>query len=183
MKVSTGSLKYKNVYSIKKNGLRPTSLKVRQAIFNILIHRFDWREWAYNSVIFEPFAGTGIISVESISRGIFKASLIEKDRDVFLNLKRNIENLNLCKQVNLFNQDFLSFNNKEKAYKLIFLDPPYKDNILNLSIEKIYDEKIACKKSIIVCESQKNYRYNNTLYGSKVLSKIYGKSEITFFKR
>ncbi len=183
MKVTTGKLKYRNINSIKKDGLRPTSLKMRQAIFNILVHRFNWIKWAYNSIIFEPFAGTGAVSIESISRGIFKAKLIEKDKEIFLNLKMSIDKLNLHKQVSLLNQDFFSFNNKEKQYKLVFLDPPYKDNLLNLSIEKILDENMVCKEAIIVCESQKEHIFNKTIKKSSVLLKVYGKSKLTFFQK
>ena len=181
MKVTSGKLKHKNIYSLNKKTLRPTSVKVRQAIFNILIHRFSWHDWAKESFILEPYAGTGAVSIELLSNGILGSSLIEKDRDTFFNLKKNIEYLNLSSKTNLFNQDFLSFKNLDTKYKLIFLDPPYKDNLLDISIEKILDEKIASENSFIICESHKNHIFKNMFIKKKVLSKKYGKLKVTFF--
>ena len=181
MKIVSGKLKFKNIFVLKKNILRPTSLKLRLAIINILIHRFDWKDWHRNASILEPYAGTGSVSMEAISRGLMNCSLIEKDKEIFMSLKKNIKNLNLEAQTFLYNQDFLSFQNLNKEYKIIFLDPPYKNKVLNLSIDKILDEKIAGKNTIIICESRKNHLFSNSILKKKVVSKDYGSLKLTFF--
>ena len=80
MKVTSGKLKFKNIFVLKKSVLRPTSLKVRLAIFNILIHRFKWKDWSESASILEPYAGTGSVSIEAPALGTkdyFAAALTE----------------------------------------------------------------------------------------------------------
>ena len=108
-------------------------------------------------------------------------SLVEKNKEIFLNLKKNIKDLNLERQTCLYNQDFFSFKNLNKYYNIIYLDPPYKDKILNLSIDKIIDEKIASKNTILICESPKNHLFSNSILKKEVVSKNYGRLKITFF--
>ena len=97
MKITSGSLKSKKINSVKNIILRPTSNKVRQAIFNILLHSLDLDKWKKESYMLDAFAGTGIVSFEAISRGIFHSTLIEKDLEIYNTLLDNIKNLNINK--------------------------------------------------------------------------------------
>ena len=65
--------------TIKNKNLRPTSNKIRQAIFNVLTHKLDLDSWKEKSFMLDAFAGTGIVSFEAISRGLFSTTLVEKD--------------------------------------------------------------------------------------------------------
>ena len=181
MKVSSGRLKNKKIYSVEKKKLKPTSLKVRQALFNIFLHRFSWHDWANKSYLLEPYAGTGSISIEALSLGILGCFLVEQDREIFLNLNNNFKRLNLNDKVLLSNQDFFSIRKFNNNFKVVFLDPPFNKDLLNLSLEKVMDEKILSKNAIIVCESEKNYKFKKIIANKLVFSKIYGRLKLTFF--
>ena len=67
MIITSGILKFKKIKSIKNKNLRPTSNKIRQAIFNVLTHKLDLDSWKEKSFMLDAFAGTGIVSFEAIA--------------------------------------------------------------------------------------------------------------------
>ena len=182
MKINSGIFKFKSISSIKSRKLRPTANKIRNAIFDILINRYNFSNWTKNTHLLDAFSGTGIISFESFSRDVKKATIIEKDIIIFNNLKKNINDLNLIKKVNLINLDFFKVPLIKNEYSLVYLDPPYSSDYTNLAIKKILDEKALKKNAIVISETSKHYIYNKDLNKYITLSKKYGKTAITFFK-
>ena len=77
MIITTGILKFKRISTIKNNNLRPTSNKVRQAIFNVLKHKFEMDAWKKKSCMLDAFAGTGIVALEALSRGFVNTTLVD----------------------------------------------------------------------------------------------------------
>ncbi|MAH88698.1 MAG: 16S rRNA (guanine(966)-N(2))-methyltransferase RsmD [Pelagibacterales bacterium] len=182
MKITTGKYKFKQIKSIKNNKLRPTTNKIRNAVFDILINRYALTKWAKDGHLLDAFSGTGIISLEGFSRNIAKATLIESDNLIFNNLKKNIKNFNLVEKVILINSDFFTLKLSRSEYSLVYLDPPYLSNYTNLAINKILDEKSLKKNAIVVCETKKNHQYSNNLCKHIEIIKQYGNTSITFFK-
>ena len=182
MKITTGIYKFKKIQTLKGHKLRPTSNKVRNAVFNILSNKYFMVDY-YNKVhLLDAFSGSGIIALEGLSRNIKKATLIESDSLIFQNLQRNIEELNLTQKVNLINADFFKINLKKNKYNLVYLDPPYLTNHTNLAIKKILEEKALKENAIIVSETNKNFKYDKYLYKYISSHKKYGSTLITFFK-
>ena len=103
---------------------------MRNAIFNILINRYKWEEWAKDTHLLDAFTGSGVISIEAFSRKLKQATLIESNTTFFNNVKKNIEKLNLIEKVNLINSDFFNVNFKKNEFSLVYLDPPYSMIIL-----------------------------------------------------
>ena len=182
MRILSGILKFKRVKSIQDKKLRPTSNKVRQALFNVLLSKYDWKSWAHKTHLLDAFAGTGIISLEAFSRNLKEATLFEKEKIIFLTLKSNMLQLNLENKVKLLNNDFFNITLEKKAFNLVYLDPPYHQNLMDMAINKILDEKALKKTSILVCETKKNYQFNKELHKYINLTKTYGKTSLTFFK-
>ena len=182
MKISTGIYKFKNIITQKNNNLRPTSNKIRNAVFNILINKYMMSNWAAKAHFLDAFAGSGIVTIEGLSRKIKKATLIEADELIYQNLQRNIEELNLTEKVNLINNDFFNTGLNKNDYLIAYLDPPYLSNFANLAIKKILDEKALKKDAIIISETNKNYEYDKCLNKYITTQKQYGNTSITFFK-
>ena len=182
MKITTGKYKFKIIKSIKNNKLRPTTNKIRNAVFNILVNRYKLIEYVKDGHLLDAFSGTGIIALEGFSRNIAKATLIESDNLIFENLKENIKNFNLIKKVRLINSDFFSIKLSKNEYSIVYLDPPYLSNYNNLAIKKILDEKALKKNAIIVSETSKNHEYNHDLCKYIKIIKQYGNTTITFLK-
>ena len=182
MKISTGIYKFKNIIIKKNNNVRPTSNKIRNAIFNILINKYMLDNWAAKTHFLDAFAGSGIVTIEGLSRNIKKATLIEADTLIYQNLQKNIEELNLTEKVNLINNDFFNTGLNKSEYLIAYLDPPYLSNFTNLAIKKILDEKALKKGAIIISETNKTYEYDKYLIKYITTQKQYGNTSITFFK-
>tara|TARA_E500000331_G_C17176612_1_gene678603 strand:+ start:130 stop:684 length:555 start_codon:yes stop_codon:yes gene_type:complete len=181
MIITEGLYRFKKVKSLKGLVLRPTSSKVRQAIFNILIHKFNWEDWKANSCMLDAYAGTGIVSFEAISRGISKVTLIEKNKKVFKLLVNNVNNFKLEGLVETINYDFMKVNKFDYKYKLVYLDPPYHKGIINTAIEKIIDMNVLEKKSVLICETEKNIKFEDNFTNYLIQTKTYGPLKLSFF--
>ena len=182
MKITTGIYKFKKIYTLKIHKLRPTSNKIRNAVFNILVNKYMMNSWSTKVHLLDAFSGSGIVAIEGLSRNINKATLIEADSAIFENLQNNIETLDLKKKVNLINNDFFNTSLTKNEYFIVYLDPPYLKNFTNLAIKKILDEKALKKGAIIVSETDKNYKYDKYLNQYISIQKKYGNTLITFLK-
>ena len=182
MKITTGIYKFKKIHTLKNNKLRPTSNKIRNAVFNILVNKYIMNNWSTKAHLLDAFSGSGIVAIEGLSRNINKATLIEADSAIFENLQKNVKELNLKKKVKLINDDFFNTSLTKNEYLIVYLDPPYLKNFTNLAIKKILDEKALKKGAIIISETNKNYKYEKYLNQYISTQKKYGNTLITFFK-
>ena len=182
MKITTGIYKFKKIVIQKNHKLRPTSSKIRNAVFNILYNKYMMSDWSAKAHMLDAFSGSGIIAIEGLSRNIRMATLIEADTLIFDNLKRNIKKLNIAKKVNLINDNFFNIDLNKNEYFMVYLDPPYLTSYTNLAIKKILDEKALKKGAIIISETNKYYKYDKYLNQYISTQKKYGNTLITFFK-
>ena len=182
MIITSGIYKFKKIHTLKNHKLRPTSNKIRNAVFNILDNKYMMSSWSAKTHLLDAFSGSGIVAIEGLSRNINKVTLIEADSTVFEYLKKNIEALDLKKKVNLINDDFFNTRLTKNEYFLVYLDPPYLKNFTNLAIKKILNEKALKKGAIIISETNKNYKYDKYLDQFILTQKKYGNTLITFLK-
>ena len=130
-------------------GLRPTSGKIRETLFNWL--QFD----IVNKTVLDPFAGSGALSLEAISRGVKEVYLIEKDRKVYKKLKSNFNILD-SGQYTIINEDTMVHLDKlcKQPFDLVFLDPPFTKNLLLKTIEKLSNNNYINHQTQIYIESE-----------------------------
>ena len=130
-------------------GLRPTSGKIRETLFNWL--QFD----IINKTALDPFAGSGALSLEAISRGAKKVYVIEKDREVYAKLKSNFKFLD-SGQFTIINEDAMVHLSKpsKQSFDLVFLDPPFAKNLLLQALEKLSNNHYINSQSQIYIESE-----------------------------
>ena len=130
-------------------GLRPTSGKIRETLFNWL--QFD----IINKTVLDPFAGSGALSLEAISRGAKEVYVIEKDRKVYKKLKSNFKLLDRDRYT-IINEDAMTHLAKpsKQPFDLVFLDPPFAKNLLIQTIEKLSSNNYINSQSQIYIESE-----------------------------
>ena len=135
-------------------GLRPTSGKIRETLFNWL--QFDI---AGKSVL-EPFTGSGALSLEAISRGAKAVYSIEQNNTVFKQLLVNFKSFP-SEKFKLINDDALTHLNQatNKSFDLVFLDPPFAKEILPQILKLIADNGYINQTSKIYIESE--FQINN----------------------
>jgi 16S rRNA (guanine966-N2)-methyltransferase len=129
--------------------LRPTLGKTRETLFNWL--QFDIAD----KIILDPFAGSGALSLEAISRGAKKVYLVEKNKKVFKNLESNFKLLDSV-QYQLNNKDSTIFLDKQNVnpFDLVFLDPPFNQNLIPSTLDLLSKKNYLHHKTQIYIESE-----------------------------
>jgi 16S rRNA (guanine966-N2)-methyltransferase len=107
-----------------KAHLRPTSDRVREAIFNLLINGRHG-DLVTGRVVLDLFAGTGALGLEAVSRGAISATLVENGRTAQSLIGQNIAKMRVQGQVSPVQRDATKLPTAPAAFNLIFLDPPY----------------------------------------------------------
>ena len=148
-RIIAGDFRGKKFNFPEAEGLRPTSGKIRETLFNWL--QFD----IINKTALDPFAGSGALSLEAISRGAKEVYLIEKDRKVYEKLKSNFKFLNRS-QYTIINEDAMVHlaNPCKQSFDLVFLDPPFTKNLLIETIEKLSKNHYINHQTQIYIESE-----------------------------
>ncbi len=118
MRIVAGSRKGARIFAPKGSATRPTSDRVREALFSILGPIDDVR-------VLDLFAGSGALGLEALSRGAESAVFVESDRAAVQAIERNVAKLELT-GATVVRADALRFlATTRETYELVFLDPPY----------------------------------------------------------
>lgn len=167
MKVISGSLKGRNIKGFDIIGTRPTMDRVKESIFGIIQNHIR------NSVVLDLFSGSGNYGIEAISNGACKVFFNDSNKKCIKVIKNNLENFNIIKQSVITNLDYnkaLDLYAKEGiSFDLIFLDPPYKDHIIDDILYFINENKLLNDKGMVICELTDNNLESN--YGNLILIK------------
>jgi 16S rRNA (guanine966-N2)-methyltransferase len=126
MRIVGGTLRGRELAGPKHEGLRPTSDRVREAVFNILTHGIAGFTLEGAKVL-DLFAGTGALGLEALSRGASYCLFVEDDADARALIRRNIEAFGLTGVTRIYRRDatHLGPAGKHTGFTLVFLDPPY----------------------------------------------------------
>ena len=102
------------------------------------------------------YSGTGNIAIEALSRGAKRAVMIEQDKEALRIIIDNIDTLGLTNVSRAYKNDVSRaieiLGRKNEKFDIIFLDPPYKENISILTIEKVSENNILAEGGIIISE-------------------------------
>ena len=130
MRVVAGEFKGRKIHAPTGHDTRPTSDRVREALFSALVARLG-TDLSGASVL-DAFAGSGALGIEALSRGARRATFVERDRRALTALRRTVEELEVCSRVRIVGSDvFRALRSgilDADAYSLLFLDPPYRIN-------------------------------------------------------
>ncbi|WP_047984574.1 16S rRNA (guanine(966)-N(2))-methyltransferase RsmD [Ornithinibacillus californiensis] len=150
MRVIAGIHKGRQLKSVPGNDTRPTTDKVKEAVFQVLGPYFQ------GGHALDLFAGSGSLGIEALSRGMDKCVFVDKHPKAIQTIRENISTLKLEGQVEVFRADAyraLSAAGKRKLkFDLIFLDPPYTKISYTDLLEVIEKEQLISSAGIIYCE-------------------------------
>ena len=141
------------IKTIRNKNLKPTPARVREQIFSWL------RPIKKNSICLDLFAGSGSLGIEALSNGVKKVVFIEQNQELYNNLYKNCLDLNILSEVKLHKQSAENYirRTKEIVFDLIFLDPPFNRNYLNLLLPKIISDFSKTGTLIYIEESNFNF--------------------------
>lgn len=174
MRIVAGKYRGKILFPPKDKTIRPTTDKVKQALFTKL--QFDIQD----AVVLDLFTGSGALGVEALSRGASKVYFVDKSKINLSIAKKNVESLNesgvfLCCD---YEKALLSL--KEK-FDLIILDPPYASDYYERALELIYKNNLLKENGIIVCEHDNTVSISQT-YFEIFDNKRYGDIHLTYLQ-
>ena len=170
---------------------RPTTLMVREAIFNILKNKVNNSNWL------DLFSGTGAISCEAYNHGAKKIVAIEKNKKISKICLKNIyslQNINnrkndikvICKDVLIWTRpntvrDISTNKNFNKIkFDFIYLDPPYRANYHELVLNQIFNCNFIRKGTITICEHSLDLDIKKNNLWEVYDVRTYGQSKLTF---
>src|SRR5258708_17258407 len=126
MRVVGGRLKGRNLASPSSRDIRPTADRLREALFNILIHAYD--DPLADARVLDLFAGTGALGIEAVSRGAAFALFVDNGAEARALLPSNVEALGLGRLTKVHRRDAANLGPAHplEPFSLVFLDPPYR---------------------------------------------------------
>lgn len=150
MRVVSGSCKGRPLKAVPGNTTRPTTDKVKEALFNMIGPYFD------GGLGLDLFAGSGGLGLEALSRGLDKVIFIDREPKAIQTI---YENLSACKfeeKAEVYRNDadraIKPLIKREIAFDYVFLDPPYKKQQLVHLMEKMDKQGLVKLDGLIVCE-------------------------------
>lgn len=125
MRIVGGRWRGRPLASPRHEGLRPTSDRVREAVFNILVHGLGFS--FEGAKVLDLFAGTGALGIEALSRGAAFCLFIDDSAEARGLIRTNIEALGLSGVTKVFRRDACDLGpaGNRGGFRLAFLDPPY----------------------------------------------------------
>lgn len=162
--------------------IRPTSDKVREALFEILKNRIN------GSVFLDLYCGSGAMGIEALSRGAGRVSFVDSSPRNITIVRKNLTSLGLSDVscFNIYKKDalkvLLDFKESGLKFDIIFLDPPYHNDMAKNSLIAISNYDILARNTIIVAEIYKKEGLPESV-GSlkKIRSSRYGDTMLEFF--
>jgi 16S rRNA (guanine966-N2)-methyltransferase len=170
VRITSGEWKNRNLEVPDIDGLRPTSERVRETLFNWLMPSI------HKSVCLDLFAGSGSLGFEALSRGAKHCTFVEKSKLAFSQIKTTRTSLNAVNSEvhNCDAIDFLSSVHNHN-FNLVFLDPPFSDDYLISSIESIHEYQLVSSGGYNYIEINKNNDLSDLPDNWSVIrKKIYG---------
>lgn len=125
MRVVGGTYRGRALKGPASQSIRPTTDRLRQALFNVLAHAYD--DAADGARVLDLFAGTGALGIEALSRGATFALFVEEAVEARALIRENVEALGLTGATRIFRRDATRLGDcpAGEAYSLVFCDPPY----------------------------------------------------------
>lgn len=155
MRIVGGKFRGRAIASPQHEGLRPTSDRVREAVFNILEHGIEGGDVQGKRVI-DLFAGTGALGLEALSRGADYCLFVEEAAEARALIRTNVEALALMGVTRMFRRDATDLGpaGNMEPYGLAFLDPPYGKGLGEKALIALREGKWLTPSAIAVLEER-----------------------------
>lgn len=139
MRIVGGAFRGRPLATPKTNAIRPTTDRAREAVFNVLAHRYG--EHIEGGRVLDLFAGTGALGLEALSRGASYAVFIEESAEGRGLIRTNVEAFGLSGRTKIFRRDATKLGEAGtlQPFDLVFADPPYGKGLGELALSAARD--------------------------------------------
>ena len=131
MRVISGTERGRKLKEPVGPGIRPTSDKVKESVFNIIQFDVEGRR------VLDLFAGTGQFGIEALSRGARSVDFVDSATESVKLIRENLKICGFLSLADVYSRDALRFLESDEKFDLIFIDPPYGSTLADRAISKI----------------------------------------------
>jgi 16S rRNA (guanine966-N2)-methyltransferase len=155
MRVVGGRLKGRNIASPASREIRPTQDRLRESLFNILVHAYG--NPIEGARVLDLFAGTGALGIEAVSRGAAFTLFVDNGAEARALLRNNVEALGLGGVTKVYRRDAANLGpaHPVEPFSLVFLDPPYGKGLAEKALASLRDGGWLTPSALLVVEESK----------------------------
>jgi 16S rRNA (guanine966-N2)-methyltransferase len=182
MRVVGGRLKGRNLASPSSQAIRPTADRLRESVFNILIHAYD--NPLQGARVLDLFAGTGALGIEAISRGAAFALFVDNGAEARALLRNNVETLGLGGVTKVYRRDATDLGpaHPVEPFSLAFLDPPYGKGFAEKALASLRDGGWLLPGALLVVEEAKAAAFKAPDGFEELERRAYDDTEFVFLR-
>jgi 16S rRNA (guanine966-N2)-methyltransferase len=183
MRVVGGRLRSRAIAGPKSDGLRPTADRLRESLFNILIHAYD--DPIAGARVLDLFAGTGALGIEATSRGAAFVLFVDDGVQARSLLRNNTETLGLGGVTRIFRRDATKLGPAHplEPFTLAFLDPPYGKGLAEKALVAARDGGWLASGALIVVEEASAAGFKTPDGFEELERRGYDDTELVFLRR
>jgi 16S rRNA (guanine966-N2)-methyltransferase len=183
MRVVGGRLKGRNLASPSSNDIRPTADRLRESVFNILIHGYD--NPIEGARVLDLFAGTGALGIEAVSRGALFTLFVDNGAEARALLRNNVESFGLGGVTKVYRRDATDLGpaHPVEPFALVFLDPPYGRGLAQKALVSLRAGGWLIPGALLVVEEAKAAAFTAPDGFEELERRAYDDTEFVFLRR
>lgn len=181
MRVISGSARGRTLKAVPGMGTRPTTDKVKEAIFSMIGPYFE------GGAVLDLFAGTGGLGIEALSRGMDRAVFIDLEYKSLEIVRANLKTTGFTEQAEVYKNDaeraIKVLAKKKETFDLIFLDPPYRLKHGDKLMELMEQNDMVAESATVVLEYDSSYEYPEEVGGFiQIRKSVYGETAVSIYR-
>jgi 16S rRNA (guanine966-N2)-methyltransferase len=182
MRVVGGALRGRAITAPKSKSIRPTADRLREALFNILVHTFD--DPVAGTRVLDLFAGTGALGIEALSRGAAFALFVDDGAEARALLRENVAALGLGGISKVFRRDATKLGAPQPLapFSLAFLDPPYGQGLASAALDTARAGGWLTPEALIVVEEATKAQFASPEGFREIDRRRYDDTEFVFLR-
>jgi 16S rRNA (guanine966-N2)-methyltransferase len=180
MRVTGGRFGGRILKAPASRGIRPSADRLREALFNVLVHRQGSR--LDGAAVIDLFAGTGALGLEALSRGAASALFVDNGVEARALLRANVEALGVAGITRIFRRDATRPGDAPEPgrFGIAFLDPPYGQELAPAALRALRDGAWLSPEALAIIEESANVAVELPQGFTLDERRVYGDTQIVF---
>jgi len=183
MRVVGGKLRSRPIAGPKSPAIRPTADRLRESLFNILIHGYG--DPVAGARVLDLFAGTGALGIEALSRGAGYVLFVDDGAEARALLRENTQALGLAGVTRIFRRDATALGpaHPVEPFALAFLDPPYGKGLAEKSLASAHEGGWLLPGALAIIEEAADAGFSAPDGFTELERRAYDDTEFVFLRR
>jgi len=183
MRIVGGRLRGRALAAPKSQRIRPTADRLREALFNILMHAYE--NPIAGARVLDLFAGTGALGLEAVSRGAAFALFVDEEAEARALMRQNVDALGVAAATRIFRRDAtkLGAAHPVEPFSLVFLDPPYGKGLAEKALTSAHDGGWLTSDALVVVEEAADAGFKPPEGFEEIEQRKYDDTEFAILRR